>query len=364
MEEILNRKNLYLNLLELIENKESCGIATVTYTQGSTPQKPGSSALFNNSGLFAGTVGGGYVEHDVVKQARESINTKKSTYHRFDLDDEIEKEGSVICGGRMRVLIDANPEKHQQTFTLLKESHENRIPGVLISTVNSLSEKELDINRFWITTENRDNILKELPKIAWEKIQLMLEQPRFGDFEEIVIHTSPEVEDIHILLEAIVPLPQLFIAGAGHVGQAITHLGNLLDFHVTTWDDREEYANETNLPDAHRVLSGELNKSLEQIVIDRNTFIVIVTRGHQYDSEVLRKVIASNAGYIGMIGSKKKVAQVRQQFINNKWATPEQWNKIYTPIGLDIHSKTVQEIAISIVAELIKVRYELNQVYE
>jgi xanthine dehydrogenase accessory factor len=364
MEDILNRKNLYLDFLGLIEKNKNCAIATVTFTQGSTPQKPGSSAIFSDSGLLAGTVGGGYVEHDVFKEATNAARIKKSGYFRFNLDDEIEEEGSVICGGRMRVLIDANPEKHLKTFQSIDESNHKREPGVLVTTIIPDKDEGLEINRYWGTAKNQDNIIKMLPETAHKSFLEMIARPIFGDFKEIVLHTSPELEDNHFILETLVPLPQLVIAGAGHIGKALSSLGKLLDFEVTVWDDRAEFANKTNLPRADTVLAGDLEKSFEQIEINRDTFIVIVTRGHQYDTEVLKKVIHSKAGYIGMIGSKKKVAQLRDYFIQNGWTSPETWDKIHSPIGLSIHSETVQEIAVSIAAQLIKVRHELNRYYE
>jgi len=161
-------------------------------------------------------------------------------------------------------------------------------------------------------------------------------------------------------LESIVPPKRLIIAGAGHVGKALSHLGKLLDFEVTVWDDRPEYANKTNLPDADKVLSGSLDESLGNICADKDTFIVIVTRGHKKDADVLRKFIGSDAGYIGMIGSRKKIVLVRESFLKNEWATAKQWNKIHTPIGLEIGSKTVQEIALSIAAQLVQVRNQLK----
>ena len=361
MEDLLNRKNLYLDLLNLIEENKKCAIATVTFTQGSTPQKPGSSAIFNENELLAGTVGGGYVEHDILKEATNAVKTKHSSYYSFDLDDQIEQEQSVICGGRMRVFIDANPEKHLKTFQSIKESYLKREPGILVTIFKADNISEMEINRYWGIAENRESILSLLPEAARKSFLDMTTNPVFGIFKEIVLHTSPGAREIHILLEALVPLPQLIIAGAGHVGKALLNLVKLLDFEVTVWDDRREYANKTNLPMADRILTGDLDSSLKQISLGKETFVVIVTRGHQYDSEVLRRVILSDAGYIGMIGSKTKVAQLREYFIQKAWATAEKWDEIHTPIGLQIHSKTVQEIAVSIAAELIKVRYELNR---
>lgn len=362
METILSRKNLYVDLEELLLNNKSCVFTTVAETHGSTPQKPGSSAIFGESGLIAGTVGGGFVEHTVQEKAAKAILSKKSGYYRFELNDDIDDEDSVICGGGMNILIDAAPEKHLPVWKALKNDYSNRINGVL-ATLAHPSVGGFEIERIWLTQNNFPAESSKLHQDVKEHAEKMLNDPIPGDFKEFTEHTSPDYEDSFFFLESIVPLPQLIIAGAGHIGKALSHLGKLLDFEVTVWDDREEFANKENLPDADNVLSGKLENSLAKVNAKRDTFIVIVTRGHRQDSDVLKLFVESEAVYTGMIGSRKKVAQVRQQFLKNGWATEEQWDKIYTPVGLKIGSKSVQEIAVSIAAELIQVRNELNKMH-
>jgi xanthine dehydrogenase accessory factor len=361
MDENLNRKYIYPGLAGRLKKNESCVFATVVETHGSTPQKPGSSAIFSNVGLLDGTVGGGKVEFIIQKKSVESLKTKNSGYYRFDLNDEIDEDNSVICGGGMNILIDATPEKHLPVFNALNESCKNRIPGVLVTMAGMDEPGDFKIERFWIDKENIQLYANKFDAGLMQEIKAMLEKTRPGVFSELVRHTSPEYEDRYIFLESIVPLPRLLIAGAGHVGKALAHFGKLLDFEVTVWDDREEYANYENIPDADYLLTGNLNDTLGKVTPGADTFIVIVTRGHNNDSDVLREFINTGAGYIGMIGSRKKIAQVREQFITKSWATPEQWEKIHAPIGLNISSKTVQEIAVSIAAQLVQVRCQLNK---
>jgi xanthine dehydrogenase accessory factor len=361
MEEILSLKNMYAELVEFIERKQPCVLATVSSTTGSAPQVPGSSAVFGENGLLAGTVGGGKVEFKILEQATEALSTKKSGYFHFNLNDDLTDEDSSICGGSMNIFIDAAPEKHLSVFKSLTESILKRIPGILVSLLKSNASENMDLDRFWVTAENLVEVSGKLHKDVVQKAEEMLREPKAGHFSEIVEHTSPEFEDNYAFLESVVPLPQLIIAGAGHVGKALAHMGKLLDFEVTVWDDRPEFASKENLPAADKILCGEMEKALSEIVPGHDTFIVIVTRGHKNDSEVLKHFIRSGAGYIGMMGSRKKVLQVREHFIKNGWATPEQWEKVYTPIGLPIHSKTVQEIAVSIAAQLVQVRSQLNK---
>ncbi|KAF0238489.1 MAG: xanthine and CO dehydrogenase maturation [Prolixibacteraceae bacterium] len=353
-------KHLYLQLLDLIRKNKSCVLATVTGSQGSTPQKPGSSAIFDKKKLVAGTVGGGAVELSIGKIAAEAIDSKKSGYFRFDLENDISDVDASICGGGMSILVDAAPEKHVKTFDALKESENKRVHGVLVTLCASGLAGCSAVTRFWITEENLKNSSGQIPEDAVTAATEMLSRRNPDDFREIVLPGSKEGEEKLVFLESVVPSPQLIIAGAGHVGKALSHYGKLLDFEVIVWDDRTEFANKFNLPDACKILSGSIDESLGNIIADRDTFIVIVTRGHKKDADVLKKFIGSKAGYTGMIGSRRKIVQVRELFLKSGWATIDQWEKIYTPIGLEIGSKTVQEIAVSIAAQLIQVRNQLK----
>ena len=360
MDTLHKSKNIYAQLLEELKKGRPCVMATVANAQGSTPQKPGSSAIFNKKSLIAGTVGGGAVELATGEIAAKSILTKESGYYTFDLGNDIKDLEAAICGGGMSILVDAAPERHMNAFQSLSIDEMNRIPGVLATLCGSGSTKCSALERHWITADTLENCSGHLTREIIAAIREMLSNSNPDEFREIVLPASEEGEMKMAFLESIVPLPQLIIAGAGHVGKALSHLAKLLDFEVIVWDDRPEFANKTNLPDSDKILSGNLEASFENINVATDTFIVIVTRGHKNDADVLRKFIGSNAGYIGMIGSRRKIAQVRETFLNKGWATIEQWEKIHTPIGLEISSKTVQEIALSIAAQLVQVRHKLK----
>ncbi|MCF6332964.1 MAG: XdhC family protein [Draconibacterium sp.] len=361
MGETYNKKNIYFELSELIRKKIPCVLSTVTKTGGSTPQKPGSSAIFGQNGLLAGTIGGGAVELTIQKQAVSAVQTKKSAYYEFNLDNNISDLTGAICGGAMNIMLDANPEKHIKVFEECKKSCISRVPGVLVTVFSSKESGKTSIERMWVTNESYSAISTNLNVEIALAVKNMLNKSIQNDFDEIRFQAQIAEEKDIAFLETIVPLSQLIIAGAGHVGKALSHLGNLLDFEVTVWDDRTEFANKKNLPDAQSILCGNLEESFGKIEIDHATYLIIVTRGHNDDADVLKKFIGSPAAYIGMIGSRRKIALVRVKFLTQKWATPEQWDKIYAPIGIEINSKTVQEIALSIAAQLVQVRYQKNR---
>lgn len=360
MHTVSKPQHIYLQLLDFLKNNKSCVLATVTGTQGSTPQKPGSSAIYGLKGLLAGTVGGGAVELAIGEMAADAIRTKKSGYFTFDLDNDISETEAAICGGGMNILLDANPAGQLQILESIKESDDNREHGVLVSVCGSCMPECAQIQRYWVTEKNQGKISSQIPADVNAVVAEMLTRRNPDEFREMILPGLKEDEEKLVFLESVVPMPQLIIAGAGHVGKALSHLGKLLSFEVTVWDDRSEFANKINLPEVDKILCGTIDDTLGNLLVDRDSFIVIVTRGHKNDADVLRKFIGSKAGYIGMIGSRKKIVQVRESFLKNGWATIDEWEKIFTPIGLEIGSKTVQEIAVSIAAQLIQVRNQLK----
>jgi xanthine dehydrogenase accessory factor len=354
-------KNIYIKIPDLQHYGSGVVLATVTGTKGSTPQKEGSSALFENGKLLAGTVGGGIVEGKVQEAAGIQIQSKRSLLLRFTLDNEVSKKDEAICGGEINILLDANPFNNLHVFQSVKEAFLERIPGVLITMVTVASEDQVLINRYWMTHKVKPQLPAEFMEVIETEADKMLSSPDNDCFKEVRLSIPDQEPSSVFFLERILPPPHLVIAGAGHIGRALSHLGKMLNFNVTIIDDRAEFANKEWLPEADQILTGDIGVAVREVVKNDNTFIVIVTRGHNDDANALRPCIGSDAAYVGMIGSKVKIAKMHTDFIRNKWATEEQWGRVYTPIGLDIRSETVEEIAVSIAAQLIQVKNSRRQ---
>lgn len=354
---------IYSELVALLQQQTECILATVISTQGSTPQKSGCSALIGTSGLLAGTVGGGITELKVIQQAQFLLKTMKSGLFSYELHGEIFKGSESICGGNMTILLDARPDLHLPVFSQLNDSIERRQKGVLLTLADATDLSDVKIVRQWVVEEDLDLDQKIQDNIR----PVISEMFRNANSEVILAIPFDENETLtkgFSLVERILPKPSLIIAGAGHIGHSLVHLGKFLGFDVTVWDDRPEYANHNMFPDADVVLSGIVDESAGKISIQDDSYLVIVTRGHKSDAGVLRRFIGGNAAYIGMIGSKAKVAQIKALFLENTWATPEQWSRIYAPVGLDIGAQTVEEIAISIAAQLVKVKNQKSTIHE
>jgi xanthine dehydrogenase accessory factor len=349
-------KNIYIQIADQIPHGFPLVLATVTNTEGSTPQKPGSSALFSSNGLISGTIGGGIVEGKVQKIVQDAIISHQSGYFHFNLANDISKTEEAICGGHISVLVDANIKNHISVFEMVEMSLADHIPGVLITMVTGFTEKSVLINRYWLSEIFKPVIPPEFLEKIEPVVKKMLSHNRQLGYNELELSIPGETPSSLFFLEPVFPPEQLIIAGAGHIGKALAHLGNLLEFEITVIDDRAEYASFENIPDADIIIVKNIGQALMEVTKNRNTFVVIVTRGHKDDAEALKPCIGSDLAYTGMIGSKNKIAAMRKKFIENDWATATQWDKIYAPVGLDIKSQTVEEIAVSIAGQLVLVR--------
>jgi xanthine dehydrogenase accessory factor len=353
-------KNIYVHLLKEMKKQKPLVLATIVETKGSTPQVPGASAIFSSERLLDGTLGGGLLEADAQRKALKTLKKKVSLLSEFSLKADISSGEGAICGGEVKILIDASPEVHRNTFQDLSQSLIKRQPGVLATFINRLSEEKVSLSRYWI--ERREKLEvdpgEHLSPFKKEIKTTFSEGKPF--FLKVKKEIFPEkAKERSLFLEPIFPLPQLVIAGAGHVGQAVTHLGSLLNFEVTVIDDRPEFANKEKLPDADHIIVDEIGNAIQNFPISSDTYFVIVTRGHKQDGVALRQCISSEAFYIGMIGSVRKIKLMRKKFLEEGWATSRQFDRVCAPIGIDIQSKTVEEIAVSIAAQLVLVRRQI-----
>ena len=160
---------------------------------------------------------------------------------------------------------------------------------------------------------------------------------------------------VQVFIEPVIPTPVLYIFGAGHVGLNVCKVAALAGFEVVVCDDREQYANRERFPDAREIHAGEMDAVLSELSPSAASYIVIVTRGHRHDMRVLRWALDTPAHYIGMIGSGRKVLTIFQQ-LEAEGVARESFQRVFAPIGLEISAAMPEEIAISIVAELIAIR--------
>jgi len=174
---------------------------------------------------------------------------------------------------------------------------------------------------------------------------------------QLVSLAIPEADaKLEVFFEVMPAPPKLIVVGAGHIAVPLVKIAKVLDFHVTVIDDRLLYANRERFPDADDVLVGDMAQMLKEMTINASCYIVLITRGHAYDEPCLRQIMHSDAKYIGMIGSRRRIKACFQRFREEEKVAEEAIERIYAPIGLDIATETPAEIALSILGEVIKVR--------
>lgn len=160
---------------------------------------------------------------------------------------------------------------------------------------------------------------------------------------------------VQLLFEPLLPPDRLLVIGAGHIAVPLHEIGKILGFEVIVVDDREDYATAERFPHADEVHCISFRTVPAQLAIDRTTYLVLVTRAHEHDEEVLSQVADSPAPYIGMIGSKRRVLTVYRRLLE-EGITPEQLGRVYAPVGLAINARTPQEIAVAVMAEIVSVK--------
>ena len=353
------RKTIYPEVLLRLESQEPVVLATIVEAEGATPQVPGASALFGERGLLLGTLGGGILESDAGQRALLCLKKKSSLYYRFDLQGEDLAAGEPVCGGLVWILADGTPGAQEETWRRLTAALLARRSGVLVTRVDRGRDDRVEVERIWLDEKTPD--LEAGPFLR--RFTRELVQARRQEKPVLVQEqgTLPENRQTLFFLEPISPLPRLLIVGAGHIGQALARQAAWLDFDVTVIDDRADYASRDRFAQGAALVVADIEAAVREFPVSADTYIVIVTRGHSHDAEALRACIHSPAAYVGMIGSRHKVALMRERFLGAGWASAREWDRVRTPIGLKIGSRTVEEIAVSIAAEIVQVRSRIRE---
>jgi len=332
------------HLIEALEQDRELIVCQVVETRGSTPQKAGSMMVIDPDGGQWGTLGGGCVENEVKSKAIQRIGGTAAAVHTFVLDHDYAWADGLICGGKMMIL--TQPVRGRETLAyfravrqLIEESH-GFTEAIVVDGAQAGSL--LVGNRFLFDGEGR-------PRTGWpaglvpDELPLLLVRP--------ADRPRPSVKGGFALLPSW-PRIRLLVVGAGHVGQAVANLAAQADFDVWVVDDRQQYANRTRFPAAQHILVGPIEDLLPTLEITPQTYALIVTRGHGHDQEALFQLAPTAASYVGLIGSRRKIRLI---FDNLRAAGigEADLERVTAPVGLEIGSQSVLEIAISIVAELI-----------
>ncbi len=340
--------DVHQTIAEFVDSGRDCLLAVVLQTDGSTPCKPGAKAIMDAERVVTGTIGGGSVEVQTQRRAAEIIAAGRPVVLEFNLEGGALADVDPICGGAMRVLVDPTVTRHRVAFTAAAAMCRQRRRGALITKVRGLSPCDLAVECL-----AEDALPPSLGFPGTQAVQstMQREQPRLFAKEP-----TADGQRLEVLVEPLIPRPVLLVLGGGHVGQAVAAGAGPVGFEVVVIDDRPEFTRPELFPPGTTLRCGDIEKEVACFPFAEDTYVVIVTRGHRHDDEALAACLGKSAAYIGMIGSRRKVAMMREGFVESGRATAEELDRVYAPIGLDLGSVTVPEIAASIVAQLIAVR--------
>ncbi len=347
-------RDLLAELYRTLEAGRDCVFCSVVETRGSTPQKAGAAMLVFPDGRQVGTLGGGCVEAEVKRQALKTLagdDAGKTEVLTFNLDDNYGWDDGLICGGRMSILADPlmkSSERHQRLREYYGRFHAVVESGAGCTEAVTVSPEVGSVGGRYLFDAHGQALdqLADVPVPAAVREGL------------IPLERRPKAWHQHgVAYLPFLPRVTLLIVGGGHVGQAVAKLAADLDFESWVLDDREAFANKQRFPTSCRHIVGDIGQELRTLVpaLTSSIYALIVTRGHAHDEEALYHLAISKAGYIGMIGSKRKIKLIYDDLLA-RGIPLEALQKVHAPLGFDIGSQTVPEIAVSILAELIAVR--------
>ncbi len=340
--------NLFLSLIEMLEKGETVAMATILSHAGSTPRTAGAKMMIRRDHSIAGTIGGGLVEARVIQESVPLITINTTVIRDFKLNSDLKDGLDMVCGGALTVLIETiGPDRLDFYQDLIQELSSGRACSRLVE-LNPDGRDGFTANHGLVKASGEitgNAHLPESPGLDFSKS--FLNQP----FPTLIL-----LGDRRLILEPLQSGKTLYIFGGGHVSLCLARVAAVLDMSIVIVDDRKEFANQERFPMADRVHAVDsIPDFFGGESMDEDSFVVIVTRGHLHDQEVLADALKTNAGYIGMIGSRRKRDQIYKNLLANGVCQTD-LDRVYSPIGLDINAETPAEIAVSIAAELISVK--------
>jgi len=337
----LSMRDVLEKLVRTLEAGQAIVLCQVVETRGSTPQKAGAIMTIDASGVQRGTLGGGCIENEVVGEARRGLVEGRVRVHRYILDHDYAWADGLVCGGRMTIV--TQPLEGEQAAGYFRTMAERLDSGVGFTEVVAVEDagSGLEPGARWLI-EPDGRTVAAFPNHT-ERPAIPI--PRSCDRAQPAYHEG-------LALLPTWPRITLLIVGAGHVGQATAALAAQVDFDICVLDDRRQFACPERFPTAREIHVGPIEATLDSLAITPSTYALIVTRGHGHDEEALERLAPTRAGYVGLIGSRRKIRLILNSLLE-KGVPREALLRVSAPVGIDIGSRTVPEIAVSIVAELI-----------
>lgn len=322
-------------LVKRMEAGKGSVLVTIVQNQGSAPRSTGAAMLVGEEGYICGTIGGGMLEFRATAQAQEDLKLERGTLRQYRLTKEEVAGLGMVCGGDVDVL-----------FTVLMPDEVNQAAVLAIQNCMNRYEKG------WILLPLSGDAIAFLNEHEKHRCPTD-DSPIEEAFQDRTLIKDASGREIYV--QRLENTSRLYVFGGGHLAQELVPMAAHLGFRCVVTDDRKEFSTKELFPDAEEVHTYEFDQLDDKFDIHENDYIIAMTRGHMGDLDVQKFALKNPAYYIGVVGSKSKIAAVNEK-LREAGYTDEDISRITTPIGIKIHSETPAEIAISIAAQLIEQR--------
>jgi xanthine dehydrogenase accessory factor len=349
--------DFYARVAALAESGEPFALATVVRTNGSTPQVVGAKLVVTagERGRAAGTLGGGCVEADAILTAREVIAGGGRSLRAYELTEDLAWNTGLVCGGTMWILVERDEDAltidGRRLAAALADAANGGLPVAVATRLAKSGRQIAFAGRIAVDAAGVRTGTLGADDVDAAATALALRQLAHGTPRLVALDEAHD-----LLIESIAGRPKLVIAGGGHVALAIARQALLLDFDVTVIEDRPEFADPVRFGGA-RVLQGDVPATLAGLDYGWSSFIVIATRGHKLDADCVLAASRTEARYIGLLGSRRKTILI-EEMLKEHGVADARGRAIHAPVGLDLGGRTPAEIALSVMAEIVKERYQ------
>lgn len=326
-------------IVHALEAGKPVELVSVVRSSGSTPRGAGAIMAVFTDGRAAGTIGGGSAEFETQKRASALLAEGGEELNRFRFVHGEAASLGMVCGGGVEVQFQYLSPEDKETIAILRELKE-------------ACGRNADT---WLLRRIEDGRVTAMGVADREGVRHLAAPPE--NLADLLGNRA--VYDGTWFAVPVVKAGRTYIFGGGHVSQALVPVLAAVDFRPVVYDDRPEFADPALFPGAEKVLCGSFLELSEHLTVTTDDYVVIMTRGHQADYEVLTQVLRSGAKYLGCIGSRKKLALCRDRLFSDGF-TQAEYARLHAPIGLAIGAETPAEIAVAVAAEMIAVRAGAN----
>ena len=351
-------EEIYPKIVESFEMNRFSVLATLINHSESSPRAIGTKFLILEDGSSVGSIGGGLLEKLVREEADKVFASRLPIRFSHALKETDVTDGDMLCGGDVEIFLEpVSPDNlnHLHIFKNIIDVIRRGGSG-LLATVIEADQWHIGLIPKMFIKSDGEKIgsllgIQEMEDSLLERMDGMLNQSQ----PCTIICRDKERNQIDLFVEPIFSDPVLYLFGGGHISSHVVPLAHRVGFKVIVIDDRPEFSNQDNFPEAEEVHYYSFDGVMDRLQVDKSSYLVVVTRGHSHDKTVLAQCLTTHAKYIGMIGSRRKISIIYRMLLEEGF-TQEVIDQVHSPIGLDIGAETPEEIAVSIVAELIKVR--------